>query len=236
MKEALPMQLSPETRKDFAHRTARALLDIGAVECAGQRPFILSSGVASPVYINVRKVISYPALREMMMGFATEILDSEIGRDRIDAVAGAETAGIPFAAWIAALAGLPMQYVRKRAQGFGPAARIEGVSTSGQRVLLIEDLTTDGASKIRFCQALREAGLKVSDVLMLFHYDIFPETRVALDQHGLRLHALANWGDILTEAETRDSFPRPALDALRAFIDAPLDWSAAHGGAGSLSF
>ena len=64
------------------------------METAQDRPFILSSGIASPVYINVRRVISYPAIREMLMGFATEILDAEIGRDRIDAVAGAGLAGL----------------------------------------------------------------------------------------------------------------------------------------------
>ncbi len=235
MKEVLTMPLTPETRADYARRTARALLDIGAVQMAEDRPFILSSGVASPAYINVRRVISFPAIREMLMGFATEILDAEIGRDRLDAVAGAETAGIPFAAWIAALSGLPMQYVRKRAQGFGPAAMIEGLFKPGQRVVLIEDLTTDGASKIRFCEALRQAGLEVSDVLMLFHYDIFPRTRDALAENGLRLHALANWRDILAAAEAGDAFTAGERDRLAAFIDAPLDWSAAHGGSRHLN-
>ncbi|MEB3421662.1 orotate phosphoribosyltransferase [Salipiger marinus] len=236
MKEVSAMPLAPETRADYARRTARALLQIGAVETAQDRPFILSSGIASPVYINVRRVISYPAIREMLMGFATEILDAEIGRDRIDAVAGAETAGIPFAAWIAALSGLPMQYVRKRAQGFGPAARIEGVSSPGQRVLLVEDLTTDGASKIRFCEALRQAGMEISDVLMLFHYDIFPATRTALAERGLRLHALANWRDILAATEEQQIFTPAERSRLAAFIEAPLDWSAAHGGSRHITF
>ncbi|WP_217564985.1 orotate phosphoribosyltransferase [Celeribacter ethanolicus] len=230
------MPLSPETRADFARRTALALLDIRAVEIAGERPFILSSGIASPVYINVRKVISVPAVREKLMGFATEVIDAEIGRDRIDAIAGAETAGIPFAAWIAAETGLPMQYVRKRAQGFGPEAQIEGLWETGQRVLLVEDLTTDGASKLRFCEALRAAGLVVEDVFMLFQYDIFPETRDAMARADIRLHALATWKDILDVARAHDRFTPEQRDIIAEFLDTPLDWSAAHGGARSLTF
>ncbi|QUS36935.1 orotate phosphoribosyltransferase [Falsirhodobacter algicola] len=230
------MPLTAETRRDIASRTARLLLQIGAVDIAGDRPFILSSGVASPVYINVRRVISHPAIREKLMHFAAEILDAEIGRDRIDAIAGAETAGIPFAAFLAMRTGLPMQYVRKRAQGFGPGAMIEGDSHPGQRVLLVEDLTTDGASKIRFCEAMRAAGVEVSDVLMLFQYDIFPESRAALRAHGLRLHALATWADILRVARTDATFDPCRLDRIEAFLNAPLLWSAAHGGASRLTF
>lgn len=236
MKEPLTMPLSPETRADFARRTALALLDIHAVEVAKERPFILSSGVASPVYINVRKVISFPEIRDKLMGFASEVIAAEIGRDRIDAIAGAETAGIPFAAWIAGAMGLPMQYVRKRAQGFGPEAQIEGVWQPGQRVLLVEDLTTDGASKLRFCEALRAAGLNVQDVFMLFQYDIFPETRAAMARFDVRLHALATWQDILDVAHAHDRFTPEARDEIAAFLTDPLTWSAAHGGAGQLNF
>ena len=77
---------------------------------------------------------------------------------KIDVVAGGETAGIPFSAWIADRLDLPMLYVRKKAKGFGRNAQIEGHLQPGQRVLLVEDLTTDGRSKVNFCKALREAG------------------------------------------------------------------------------
>lgn len=230
------MSLSAQTRREIAQITALALLDIHAVEVAKDRPFILSSGVASPVYIDVRKVISYPAVREKLMGFATDVIDANVGRDQIDAIAGAETAGIPFAAWIAFETGLPMQYVRKRAQGFGPQAHIEGVWEPGQRVLLVEDLTTDGASKLRFCQALRAAGLVVKDVFMLFQYDIFAETGAAMDRAGIRLHGLCTWADILDVAVAHNRFTKQERDIIAAFLKDPLGWSTDHGGARSLTF
>jgi orotate phosphoribosyltransferase len=221
---------------EIAHTTALALLDIHAVEVAKDRPFILSSGVASPVYIDVRKVISFPVVREKLMGFATDVIDANVGRDQIDAIAGAETAGIPFAAWIAFETGLPMQYVRKRAQGFGPQAHIEGVWEPGQRVLLVEDLTTDGASKLRFCQSLRAAGLVVEDVFMLFQYDVFAQTGAAMVRAGIRLHALCTWADILDVAVAHDRFTAQERDTIAAFLKDPLGWSADHGGARSLTF
>ncbi|MDO6616628.1 orotate phosphoribosyltransferase [Pacificibacter sp. 1_MG-2023] len=236
MKEPLSMSLTAQTRQQIAQITALALLDMHAVEVAKDRPFILSSGVASPVYIDVRKVISFPAVREKLMGFATDVIDANVGRDQIDAIAGAETAGIPFAAWIAFETGLPMQYVRKRAQGFGPQAHIEGVWEPGQRVLLVEDLTTDGASKLRFCQALRAAGLVVEDVFMLFQYDIFAETGAAMKRAGIRLHALCTWADILDVAVTHNRFTKQERDTIAAFLTDPLGWSADHGGARSLTF
>ena len=92
------------------------------------------------------------------MDFACAKLLRDAGFARFDAVAGGETAGIPFAAWIAERMGLPMLYVRKKPKGFGRDAQIEGALAEGARVLLVEDLTTDGGSKLRFAEAIRAAG------------------------------------------------------------------------------
>lgn len=224
--------LASERRSQIARETAAALLQIGAVRLAADRPFMFSSGLVSPVYIDCRRIISYPEVRERLMGFATEILLNDMPGTQ--SVAGGETAGIPFAALIAANTALPMQYVRKRPKGYGPHAQVEGVVMPGQRVTLIEDLTTDGGSKLRFCKALRRAGAVVSDCLVIFYYDIFPQTRTMLKDEGLALHALANWQDILAVAGTDGPFDATELTEIRSFLDNPLDWSARHGGASRL--
>ncbi len=118
-------------------------------------------------------------------------------------MAGGETAGIPFAAWIANRLMLPMQYVRKKPKGFGRNAQIEGEILEGQRVLLVEDLTTDGRSKMTFCNALRQAGAKVDHVFVMFNYDVFPESQRVLKELDVRLHALATWRDVLAVAKDR---------------------------------
>ncbi|MGB0844693.1 MAG: orotate phosphoribosyltransferase, partial [Alphaproteobacteria bacterium] len=178
-------------RELIASLTAKMLLEIKAVHFRSDEPYMLTSGLASPVYIDCRKLISYPRIRSTLMDFAVSILQRDAGFEKFDAVAGGETAGIPFSAWIADRMELPMQYVRKKPKGFGRDAQIEGNIEEGQNVLLVEDLTTDGGSKLKFCDAIRKAGAECTDTFVVFFYDIFPETRPTLAKHGVTLHALA---------------------------------------------
>ena len=96
---------------------------------------------------------------------------------------------------------VPMQYVRKKPKGFGRNAQIEGLLTEGQRVLLVEDLTTDSRSKINFINALRTAGATVNHCFVLFHYNIFKESVSVLKDIDVDLHALATWWDVLRVAK-----------------------------------
>ncbi len=215
---------------EMARLTARMLLEIKAVHFRADDPYKLTSGLASPVYIDCRKLISYPLIRSALMDFACAKLLRDAGFDRFDAVAGGETAGIPFAAWIAERLGLPMLYVRKKPKGFGRDAQIEGDISEGQRVLLVEDLTTDGGSKLKFAEAIRTAGAECAHTLVVFYYGIFESTVPVLAKHGLQLHYLAIWQDVLAEARAGGHFDAEALAAVEAFLAAPLAWSAAHGG------
>ena len=118
------MAKSVYDKKTMAEETARAYLDTGAVRFMTDKPFIFTSGWASPVYNDSRWLISFPDVRSALMDFAIATITRDIGRDKIDAVAGGETAGIPFAAWVADRLNLPMQYVRKKPKGFGRGAQI----------------------------------------------------------------------------------------------------------------
>jgi orotate phosphoribosyltransferase len=144
-------------KKTIAELTARMYLDTGAVRFMTDKPFIFTSGWASPVYNDTRWLISFPDVRSTLIDFSVASIDRDIGRSNIDAAAGGETAGIPFAAWIADRLHVPMQYVRKKPKGFGRGAQIEGQLLPGQRVLLVEDLATDGRSKVNFVKAIRDA-------------------------------------------------------------------------------
>jgi len=214
----------------ISEMTAKALLEVQAVHFRDDKPFIFTSGWASPVYIDCRKLISYPRLRRALTGFATSTIIREIGFERIDTVAGGETAGIPFAAWLADALMLPMQYVRKKPKGFGRDAQIEGYLPEGARTLLVEDLATDGRSKINFCKALRDAGASVDHVFVIFYYDIFPESKRVLSDTKVELHALATWWDVLRVAKQQGTFSDQTLAEVENFLHAPAQWSAAHGG------
>jgi orotate phosphoribosyltransferase len=209
---------------------AKILLDIKAVNFRPQEPYILTSGWASPVYIDCRKLISFPEQRARMMELAVSGLDATIGFDNIDAVAGGETAGIPYSAWIAQSTNKPMLYVRKKPKGFGRNAQIEGDLKDDSKVLLVEDLATDGASKILFVNALRDAGATVTDAFVVFYYGVFSGALESLQEQGLTLHYLATWHDVLEAAETGGYFPAEAIAGVREFLKDPAIWSQAHGG------
>ena len=217
----------------MAEETARAYLDTGAVRFMTDKPFIFTSGWASPVYNDSRWLISFPDVRKKLMDFAVATIDRDIGRDKIDAVAGGETAGIPFAAWVAERMHLPMQYVRKKPKGFGRGAQIEGKLDPGQRVLLVEDLATDGRSKVNFVKALRDGDGKCDHCFVIFFYDIYPEGAKILSDLGVTLHYLTTWWDVLAVAKASGKFDPKMLAEVEKFMNDPAGWSKAHGGVAS---
>ena len=215
-------------KAEIARLTARMLLEIGAVNFRPDEPFILASGLPSATYIDCRKLISYPRIRTTLMDFLAVTVMREAGFEAFDNIAGGETAGIPFAALVAERLALPMTYVRKKPKGYGRGARIEGDMSEGQRVLLVEDLTTDGGSKLSFVDAIRETGASCADTAVIFYYDIYPETVKTLGDHGVALHYLCTWWDVLAEARATEAFPADTLDAVEAFLKAPRAWQEQH--------
>src|SRR5579862_154496 len=217
-------------KETIADLTAKMLLEVEAVRFMTDKPFIFTSGWASPVYTDCRRLISFPRVRRALVDFGVATVEREIGFEQFDSVAGGETAGIPFAAWMADRLMLPMQYVRKKPKGFGRNAQIEGHIEAGDRLLLVEDMTTDGRSKINFCKALRQAGAVVEHCFVFFFYDIFPEGRTILADLGVKLHYLATWWDVLDVAKKSGKFDKDKLKEVEKFMKNPAAWSKAHGG------
>ncbi len=217
---------------DIAERAAKLLIEIQAVHFNAATPYRFTSGWASPVYVDCRRIIAFPRARRAVIDFAIETLERNVGFEAIDIVAGGETAGIPFAAWIADRLALPMQYIRKKPKGFGRDAQIEGIPVEGARTLLVEDLATDGKSKVNFVNALRQAGAVVNDTFVVFHYGIFPQSKQVMADLGVNLHALATWWDVLAAAKRHQYFDTETLTAVEAFLNDPVTWSLEHGGVG----
>ncbi len=215
-------------KEDIARLTAQMLLEIKAVHFNADTPFTLASGLPSPTYIDCRKLISYPRIRSALMDFLTLTVQRDAGFEAFDNIAGGETAGIPFAALIAERLALPMTYVRKKPKGYGRNARIEGVMAEGDRVLLVEDLTTDGGSKISFVDAIRETGATCAHTAVIFYYGIFPETTRRLADHGVSLHHLCTWWDVLAEARRTAAFDAATLTEVEDFLNDPRAWQAAR--------
>ncbi len=213
-----------------ARITARILIETESVLFRPEDPFIFTSGRASPVYVDCRKLIAFPRARARLMDMGTEMLHEKVGFESLDVVAGGETAGIPFSAWIAERMMLPMAYIRKKPKGFGRNARIEGNVKEGDKVLLVEDLATDGGSKLSFVQGIRDAGAECAHCFVVFHYGIFKEGIEGLAKEGVQLHALATWWDVLECAREENYFSKDQTDQVEAFLNDPITWSKAHGG------
>ncbi|WP_050528186.1 orotate phosphoribosyltransferase [Pseudorhodobacter aquimaris] len=222
----IPTSYPPAT--EIARLTARMLLEIKAVHFNAEEPFTLASGLPSPTYIDCRKLISYPRIRSTLMDFLTVTVMRNAGFEAFDNIAGGETAGIPFSALVAERMALPMTYVRKKPKGYGRNARIEGVMTEGQRVLLVEDLTTDGGSKLSFVDAIRETGADCAHTAVIFYYGIFPDTLQTLSDHGVTLHHLCTWWDVLAEARESGAFDDKTLTEVESFLRAPRAWQEAR--------
>jgi orotate phosphoribosyltransferase len=211
---------------EIARLTARMLLEVQAVHFNSKDPFTLASGLPSPTYIDCRKLISYPRVRSTIMDFLAVTVMRNAGFEVFDNIAGGETAGIPFAALVAERMGLPMSYIRKKPKGYGRNAQIEGSMFENQNVLLVEDLATDGGSKLSFVEAIRKTGAKCYHTAVIFNYGIFQETEQVLRDKNITLHKLCTWWDVFEEARKNDRFDSETLSEVKKFLDQPRKWQA----------
>jgi orotate phosphoribosyltransferase len=221
------------SESDAADVTARILLETESVLFRPEDPFVFTSGLRSPVYIDCRRLISFPRARKKLMDLAAELIERHSGFESLDAIAGGETAGIPFAAWIADRLSLPMLYVRKQPKGFGRNAQIEGELREEARVLLVEDLASEGTSKLNFVRAIRQAGGRIGHAFVIFNYGIFPQTATSLAAEGITLLALATWWDVAQTAERLGRFGPGQYAAIESFLRDPNAWSKARTSGGT---
>jgi orotate phosphoribosyltransferase len=210
-------------------KIARALLETGSIlidlspeNGDREHPFKLVSGRRSPVYVDCRRLISFPGAREAVTAGFIKLIEQKIAVDKIDVIAGGETAGIPFAAFLAQRLGKPMIYVRKEPKGYGRGTPIEGVLKAGEHVLLVEDLVTDGGSKLRFQQGIERAGGSIKDCLTVFEYFSkragLRRARDILKEHGMRLHSLTNWDEVLALGEAEGRFSAWEIEQVLEFL------------------
>lgn len=210
---------------DVARESAKILLSTKSVLFNTREPFVYTSGKIGPVYVDIRRLIAFPKERATLMNFAANMLKKEIGISNIDFVAGGETAGIPYAAFIAERLEKPMLYVRKKPKGFGRMAQIEGcMDEEGKNVVLIEDLQTDGGSKKIFVDALRAANANIEHAFVVFHYGIFPQSEQNMKDMGLTLHSLCNWWNVLDVARHENYFDAETLSSVESFLKSPAQW------------
>ena len=219
-------------KNDYQKKVAEILISIKAVKFSFEKPFILTSGLKSPVYVDCRKIISFVEEREKIINYALNYFKKN--NLQFDILAGGETAGIPYSAFFSQILKKPMIYVRKKPKGFGKNQQIEGNFRDNQKVILIEDLATDGGSKVNFVNALRHAGARITDIFVIFFYDIYPGALEALKHEGVDLHYLCTWKDVLQVAKAKKYYEPSVLKAVENFLMDPVSWSKKNGGSAGI--
>ena len=213
---------------EVGHRIAEMLLRTEAIQVYREKPFVFVSGRISPVYIDCRKVLSFPEEREYIVTELAKKAESAIGLANIDVVAGGETAGIPYAAFVSQLIKKPMIYIRKQPKGYGGTKQIEGILEAEKKVLLVEDLITDGLSKLRFNIGIRAAGARMTHCLCVFDYASDRlnqhEGRDNLAKNDIALQVLANWDDVLDTGLSKSYFSETASQQIVDFLTDPENW------------
>ncbi|MCE1205415.1 MAG: orotate phosphoribosyltransferase [Holophagaceae bacterium] len=213
------MSLSP---RDFAG----CLLEVGAVRLQPMDPFTWASGLKSPIYCDNRQLMGFPEVRDQIvasLGVASRALHPTL-------IAGAATAGVPWAAMVADRLHLPLAYVRPTPKNHGMGRQVEGPLAKGHRVVLIEDLISTGMSSLKCAEALRAEGAEVPAVLALFSYGL-PQADTAFAAARIEMAVLSSFEVLSAEAEARGILDIAGSDALKAWRSDTVAWSRAHGGA-----
>ena len=206
----------------MSEKIAEKLINIGSVQFSFDNHFTLTSGLKSPVYVDCRRIISFVEERDFIMGEAINYFQKN--NLQFDLIAGGETAGIPYAAIISEKTKKPMLYIRKKPKGFGKNQQIEGEFKEKENAILIEDLATDGGSKVIFVEAMRKAGLNVKDIFVIFYYDIFNFEGSVLSKLDVKIHSLCTWKDIITVLEQKNLYNQNDINNLKQFLSNPDDW------------
>ena len=181
--------------KNSRQKIADILLSIGCVNINFKNKFTLTSGKKSPVYVDCRKLVSFPKEREIIINEMSKQIKSKYKNQIV--LAGGETAGIQYSSYISQKLNLPMVYIRKKPKGYGKGKIIEGEFKKKSKSVLIEDMATDGGSKIHFINSMRKAELSVRDIFVVFFYDIYPSAKANMKKMRVNLNYLASWKDIL---------------------------------------
>jgi len=156
---------------DIAINTAKMLLTTKAVTFSFYPPYTYTTGIRSPIYIDIRRVISYPKIRKKIINYYLKVIKNRIGLSKFNYITSTATAGIPYGAWIADKLNLPMIYIRPTTKSYGLGGKVQGYLKKGSKVLVIEDLFSTGTSAIETVKTVRESGCEARYCIAVNSYD-----------------------------------------------------------------
>ncbi len=201
---------------------AKDLLKIKAVFLRPQEPFTWASGIKSPIYCDNRLTLSYPEVRKDVEQGLAELVKKHFPECQI--LMGTATAGIPHAALVADILGLPMGYVRSSAKSHGRNNQIEGKWAKGDKVVVVEDLISTGGSSIEVVESLRSLGVEVLGVIAIFTYGL-PKALENFEKANCKAYALSNYDALIEVALEENYIKEEDLNKLKEWKKDPSDES-----------
>jgi len=209
--------------KSIAGEVAEILIKANAVTFNVERPYTYASGIISPIYTDLRLLVSYPAQRRRIIELLSDLVASKVGMQNVDVISGTASAGVPWAAWLSERLDKPMIYVRKESKQHGKEKVVEGVLKEGERVLVLEDLISTGGSSIRSVHNIRGCMGIVDNCLSIFTYGL-DEANKSFSEMKVKAYSLCDFNTALeTAVKMKYLTPAQAKNA-REWNKNPREW------------
>jgi orotate phosphoribosyltransferase len=204
-----------------ALKIAEFLLQIKAIKLQPEQPFTWASGWKSPIYCDNRKTLSYPQIRTFIRQQFVSLINEKFATP--DVIAGVATGGIAIGALVAQEMGLPFVYIRSEAKKHGLTNMIEGELTSGQNVVVIEDLISTAGSSLKAVEALREKGANVKGMVAIFTYG-FDVANEKLKEANCITNSLCDYNTLIEVALKHEYINESDLESLQNWRENPSIW------------
>lgn len=198
--------------KQFSPDLLSVAKALAEAECVRFGSFTLKSGGISPIYLDLRRLVGYPA----QMKAIASALNEKAAKLEFDHYAAIPYAALPITTAAALQKNVSMVYPRREAKDYGTKAQVEGVFSPGQTVLLIDDLATTGESKFTAIERLDSVGLKVRDVLVVI--DRQGGAREAIEGRGYRFHSVATLSQLMDVWEAQGTLPESQRKAVEDYL------------------
>lgn len=209
------------TMKDTAKIVAKKLLEINAIKLNVETPFSWASGWKSPIYCDNRLSLSYPEVRTYIKNQLASTIQKNF--EGVEAIAGVATAGIPQGALVADVLNIPFIYVRAKPKGHGMENMIEGKVTTGQKVVVIEDLVSTGGSSLKAIEALKKSEITVLGMVSIFTYG-FTIAEENFKKDNVKLISLSSYSQMIDEALQLNYVSEGQVENLKKWREDPANW------------
>ena len=206
---------------EIGKQVAKTLLQINAIILEAENPFTWASGWKSPIYCDNRKILSFPESRTFIRQSLANVIQKQYGSSNL--IAGVATGAIAHGALVAEEMGLPFIYVRSTKKGHGKQKMIEGAYSSGQSVIVIEDLISSGKSSLEAVETLREEGLNVKGLISIFTYGFNAATE-NFKKADCEFISLCNYSTLLQEAVKQEYINESDVEILEKWRENPSKW------------